>query len=165
MRNPDPGFTGRAMVLLPFLLAASCAQPREAGPGSSPGGDVRVFTDAGRTIVEVRSPKGIGSATVQLTAAECALPVRFRFHLDGLERFLLRYASTTLELSLPAPGLDRPPLVEATVDGVRVPDAADDPRFHMGIDEGMPIEISAPPHFAAGACVEFSMEWVDFYRR
>lgn len=163
-----PGPPGRRVTpaLSVLLLLVSCTAATPLPPViSAKGGEIRVSTSDGRTMIDVTSSGGIGSAALHLPDSTCRQPVVFRFHLNGLEQFVLAYGSTRFEVSLSSSELDRPPLVTVLVAGTAVPDAADDPRFRIDINAGHPITISAPADFAPAACGEFALSWVDFFRR
>jgi len=164
--HPGPPGPRIAPMLSVILLLVSCTAATPPPPViSAKGGEIRVSTSGGFTAVDVTSSGGIGSAALTLPDSLCRQPVVFRFHLRGLEQFVLAYGTTRFEVSLSSSDLDRPPLVTVLVAGTAVPDAADDPRFRIDISAGDPITISAPADFTPAACGEFTLSWVDFFRR
>lgn len=161
-----------AAGLLSGLPAGCVWQPLEpvaAAVESEPAATrVVVVRSADRTLVEVRSPSGIGRSRVTFAETLPPGPLEFRLHLAALENFELTYANTRVTLSVPQGGVD--PLVTLRAsDQPEIPVAPGSP-YWLEVElpalghEAPVVRVAAPPDLSdrQPRVIEFS--WIDFYR-
>lgn len=115
------------------------------------------------TIIEVRSPGGIGQADVSLASGDYPDEIVLRLYLSGLEGFRLTYGGTTVRAS--ASG------ATAAVSQSRLePDGGEEtltPASPLWMDiqpVNDYIEITLPGALTRDKPETFSFQWVDFYR-
>lgn len=128
----------------------------------------------GHTIFSVRSPRGIGSATIHRESWPDH--VSLRLHLRGLEGLSIRNGSVTFKASvLSHSGYRR--LLRVVVDGQeKVVDQGDPYRTEIGAFdangkpvEGLPgeggwFEMLLPQAFFEAKPKSLTIDWIDFYR-
>ena len=171
--------TAGAVVAL--LVTIGCGRPPHGSAGWRITPDrsedrVAARNEGGRARIDVSSPRGIGSASIRILAAERPREIVLRFHLRGLEELRFEYDSTAVVVSLPtgAPG--------TVIEEVRIPGRparrlagggphwmAVQPRHADGSPAERPqpdgwIEVHVPEDFVNGNADAFRIVWVDFYR-
>ena len=137
---------------------------------------ITVREDGEHAIFEVRSPRGIGAATVRRVAPGGPRQIFLRFRLRGLEELRFEYDSTAVVASMPAtPTREVTQEVRAASEPVRRIDRGD-PHWivlrPLGADgttadrpaPGGWIEARAPDDFVRRGEREFRIRWIDFYR-
>jgi hypothetical protein len=138
---------------------------------------VTAKVEKGVTVIDVRSPFGIGGATVERTGEVWPEAVTLRLHLSGLESFRATCGKATLHGAVQ--GFRNPQPIKLTVEGKKdPPQGPDDPnslRFRaVGKDgkstEELPLkdgyfEMRLPKAFFDGNPTSFKLEWVDWVRR
>jgi len=138
------------------------------------GNEVAVSVEGETAIFDVRSERGIGSATVELVSGSPQTIV-LRVHLQGLEEFRLMYNEVTLIASVSSRDVD------GVAERVVLPDGAEqslvlgDPLWidirivsdqdvpSIPLDQGY-FEVKLPNNFLNEARRTFSIRWIDFYR-
>jgi hypothetical protein len=161
-----------AGLAVAISVITACKRPPEVReiPAERDGGQVTVRTTADREVIEITSPKGIGAATVAL--AQPARPLRFTFHLRGLEQLHLSYDDVQIAVAVKANGETHERLVRgsATERGL----AAGDPYWmrveierEAGGDATAPIariHLDGPAALQDAAPESCRIDWVDFFR-
>ena len=162
-------------VLLSVLASACGAQAQQASVvATKQDAQVSVQGTAEHVLVDIKSPTGIGAATVSLAPGARPASITLRFHLAGLESMNFRYGQTSISVSISRSGQHR--ALESVSTGSATdarPIAASSP-FWMTVtivskDDAYPvqdgyIDVEAPPDFLSGSETQFSFDWVDFYR-
>ncbi|MFN8475195.1 MAG: hypothetical protein U0822_23635 [Anaerolineae bacterium] len=126
-------------------------------------------------IVDIRSPRGIGGATVDL-GAQAVKRVVLRLHLKGLEELRFQYGDTVVKVSLPSYGPPEPRESVATTAQSEQPIGPNSTYWmkvtivpesgaaaRIPLESGY-IEVEAPPAFFQSGATSFTTSWVDFYR-
>lgn len=160
------------------LAFTGCHAPRSKVPGVTvlPGRNepqiaVEIYPD--RAVLDVESPRGIGSADIELSEKFRPKHLTMRLHLRGLEEFRFNYANRTAITSLAGTGRhevrgrELRDGVERTLsarDGLWMP-----VRFSTAQSVEVPlrdgwIEVDAPADFLKSGARRFTIEWVDFFR-
>ena len=137
---------------------------------------ITVREEGERTIFEVRSPRGIGGATVRRVSSGHPHEIFLRLRLRGLEALRFEYDSTAVVASLPATTTGAVTQeVRAAGEPVRRiesgdprwialrPLGADGTAADMPVPDGW-IEARAPDDFVRGGGRAFRIRWIDFYR-
>ena len=167
-----------SVVALAWLLAA-CGGGGGGGVSASAvaGSDAEVTTTvSGDTaIVDIRSPRGIGGATVGLGKVAVKRVV-LRLHLKGLENLRFQYGDTVVQGELPSHGLPEPRESVATTAASERPIGPNSPYWmkmtivpegnaaaRIPLESGA-IEVEAPAAFIESGATSFTVSWIDFYR-
>lgn len=140
------------------------------------GDSVAVQGDADRTIFVVKSPSGIGQATLGRTAEAWPKRIEVRFHLSGLESVKISNGKTTLAGAVsirdgkPAVRLwrndaENQPLDETSPlwTAIRIRQADGTPATMLPLRDGR-FEIELPAAFLAENPTSITLNWIDFYR-
>lgn len=155
-----------------------CHSSRSRVPGvtvlpgrNAPQVSVEIYPD--RVALDIESPRGLGSATVELSERIHPKHLSLRLHLRGLEELRFTYAGRTVITSLASNGPHevRERLLENGSERtlamgdrhwmpVRVAGAA---TVAFPLSEGW-IEVDAPRDFAKSGARQFTIEWVDSFR-
>jgi hypothetical protein len=114
-------------------------------------------------LVDIISPSGIGSATIEKTAGQWPPQIVMRLHVKGLESFKFRYANTTIDVSVSSHGdnavhevVEQPGKMGAVSVG--------DPHW-IAVTPGKGyFDLEAPADFLKSGENKFTIEWIDFYR-
>ncbi len=192
--SPDEGCSRFSRAFVPFVLQsltasvavlalasllAACGGRGAASVSASAvaGSDAEVTTTvSGDTaIVDIRSPRGIGGATVDLGKAAVKRVV-MRLHLKGLEEFRFQYGNTVVHGALPSHGLAEPRESVATTTEAERPIGPNSPYWmkmtivpegnaaaRIPLESGY-IEVEAPAAFLESGMQSFTVSWIDFYR-
>lgn len=153
-------------------LPAGCRWPplqRVAARVESDAGDARVtLARAGkRTLVEIRSPSGIGHSRITLAEPPPG-PLEFRLHLAGLEHFSLAYGETVVSVAAAQNGA--PVLVTVQAAGLPVQPVAPGSPHWMAVYPPAPgsadplYRVIAPPDWGEQRLQVLEIGWIDFYR-
>lgn len=158
------------------LLGCHSARSRVPGVTVLPGRNdpqvaVEIYPD--RVVLDIESPRGIGSATVELSDKTHPKHLSLRLHLRGLEELRFTYAGRTVIASLASNGSSEVRERLLTSGSERA--LAMDDRYWMNVRlagaavpviplrEGW-IEVDVPRDFAKSGARHFTIEWVDFFR-
>jgi hypothetical protein len=174
-----PG-TARLIAVCIVATLVSCG---ESGGGAvrinasadRPDTRVTVGADAGRAVVEVFSPSGIGGAEVEITSAALPQTIVLRLHLRGLEQLRFTYGDTTVTTSLSSASDNT---ANQTYQGAgQEQTIAEGSPYWMSVrlvpPSGSPatvplesgyIEVEAPKDFLARRQTKFAIQWIDFFR-
>jgi hypothetical protein len=181
-RNVSDLLLGRAAAGLVASFVAWCAAGCVAGTRSVPQWQIAPVSASDRITVQqvdgcstfdIESAKGIGSATVGLTAGTRPNEVWLCFHLHGLEELRFEYDSTLVVVSMS--NTDPPRIRQQMERRGRPPQvlAAGDPcwlDWRVEITAGRAptpperIWMAAPADFLCGRAREFRLRWIDFHR-
>jgi hypothetical protein len=114
-------------------------------------------------LIDITSPTGIGSATIEKTAGEWPGKIVMRLRVKGLENFKFRYAETGIELSVSS--RDNQAVYEAYEQAGQqgVVKAGDPYWIAVTPGEGY-FDLEAPIDFLKSGENKFTIEWIDFYR-
>ena len=163
------------------VVLAGCAHAPEPPPvplslvASSDEGAVSLRQDGASTIIEILSPRGIGTAWIEVAKKPLVSEAVVRLHTHGLEAFRFTCGGTETVVSLAS----RPPFaVRETVQSELRPETAitpEDPRWIkvrivpagdakavIPLSDGW-FELTLPPGSLAPK-TDFRLSWVDFYR-
>jgi hypothetical protein len=171
--------------LLNLVLASAlgvallgCHSSRSLVPGvtvlpgrNDPQVAVEIYPD--RAVLDIESPCGIGSATVELLERFHPRHLSLRLHLRGLEELRFTYAGRTVITSLAANGSHevRERLLKNGAERMLVMDDRHWMKVRLAggavpvipLREGW-IEVDVPRDFAKSGARHFAIEWVDFFR-
>ncbi len=172
----------RMAILLLAVLMVSCTPPLikparlEVTPGAN---DVQTTTElaAGRTIIHVVSPSGIGSATLKSTGGPFTSQLEIRLYLHGLEKLDFIYGDTQVTVSVTSAGQHVAREVARNIKtGTAKAINADSPYWIpvsrvTGSTRLQPppsvqdyYSLLPPADLVASDYSTFSIRWIDFYR-
>lgn len=155
------------MAILGFTACApSSASNERAAYKAVPlkGEPVITFSAASDTLlIDITSPTGIGSATIEKTAGQWPPKIVMRLHVKGLESFMFRYGDTTVDVSVSSHGdnavhevYEQPGKMGAVIPGS---------PYWIAVTPGEGyFDLAAPADFLKSGENKFTMEWIDFYR-
>ncbi|NTU63893.1 MAG: hypothetical protein HGB05_10960, partial [Chloroflexi bacterium] len=114
-------------------------------------------------LIDITSPTGIGSATIEKTAGQWPPRVVMRLRVKGLESFKFRYGDTIIDVSVSSHGdnavretYEQPGKMGAAVSGS---------PYWMAVTPGEGyFDLEAPADFLKSGESQFTIEWIDFYR-
>lgn len=137
---------------------------------------VAVGGDTDRTVLDIKSPSGIGRAVVERTGDAWPTAVVVRLHLKGLENLKVSAGTVAVGAEVGARG-DRVEDRQWQLDRDETPLAAADPRrltirvrgkdgkTAAGIPlDGGHVEVTLPAAYFRDNPKSLTVEWVDFYR-
>ena len=162
-------------VLVAVLLSACGVQGQQASVVvTKQDAQVSVQSTAEQMLVDVKSPTGIGAASIRLAPGARPARVTLRFHLAGLESLSFRYGQTTVAVSVSQSGQHRALETVSTGSAADARPITSSSPFWMTVtivskDDVYPvqdgyIDVEAPRDFLSGSETQFSFDWVDFYR-
>jgi hypothetical protein len=143
-----------------------------------PDARITVATSQGRTMIEVLSPGGIGSADFEITSGPVPERISLRFLLKGLEQLEFAYGETTVTLSVSSgPGREVRESIRLSNSVAEQQLLSPDSPYWMAVSitpgASLPptvaaqdgtIEVQAPEDFLRSSRRSFSIRWVDFFR-
>lgn len=170
------------IVLLSFLLV-SCAGGPVNAQSEEPVFTVTTKNEAdrvsfqnlnARTVIDVVSPTGIGSAAFELESGTLPEEISLRLHLRGLEELRLTSAQTSIAASVSNsdPSEVRQRILAASSDTPLTPGhplwmeieiVPEQPEKKIPLEEGY-FEVTLPQEFIQKAGNSFEIAWIDFYR-
>jgi hypothetical protein len=169
-------------ILLSFLLAACAGLPASAQSEepvfvlTTKNGDdqVDIQYENGVAFVDIHSPTGIGSATLELESGTMPGEMTLRLHLKGLEELRLTSTQTSLAASVSNsdPADIRQRILAASSDSPLLPShplwmqieiVAPQAEKRIPLEEGY-FEITVPPEFLRKAGNSLEIQWTDFFR-
>lgn len=181
-----PASVGRAaltagLAMLLALAVGGCAHTPKVPPpaislSASPDAEDIQLTQAGaKALIEIRSPRGIGSAWFTVAAKPVVKEICVRLHLRGLEQF--RFSQGDSETTVSVASQAGHALRESWQSAGQ-PERALDPSLPIWIPvqivpaNGAPVVIPLQDGWfelllPAAACApgsEFRLSWVDFFR-
>ncbi len=140
----------------------------------SPDARLEIQQDGHAAVIEIFSASGIGKADVVIGSENYPEQITLRLHLHGLERLAFTYDQGTVEVSLPSTGDALPHESFARQGDAEQLITADSPYWMnlrlvsdhptIPLPDGY-IEVEVPAAFLSEQVREFSLDWVDFYRR
>ena len=170
-------------LLLMIIFPVSCSsQSPNAQPQDEPVFSVSVKNDDdqvnvqyedGTTVIEIKSPIGIGAATFQLETGTLPDRIVTRLHLAGLEEFRLVSEQVTLAASIPSSGgLNAQSQRIISGNGEQVLRSFDALWLDIEIVSDAPkiplenghFEIVIPKEFVQTSGGSFEIQWIDFFR-
>jgi hypothetical protein len=141
------------------------------------GNQITVHVSDETAMFEVRSERGIGSASAERISGESPGRIVIRLYLRGLEKLDFTYANTVVTVSVSSHGdyaVSESVRTEGT--GPEKPIGQDSP-YWMKVDVVVPsgqtgpetpppsyFEVEVPGDFMKGGYRAFSIDWIDFYR-
>lgn len=168
--------------LLMCLLFASCASLRGDAQDAKPefrvcikkqDDKVSVLAEDSRTIMDVYSESGIGSAGFELISGSMPKNIILRLHLQGLEEFRLISSQTIVAVSISSSGVLNTnhqrvissnleyPILSVHPLWLNIKIVSDSAKIPL---EGGYFEITLPAEFLQEAGTSFEIQWIDFYR-
>jgi hypothetical protein len=171
-------------ILLVSLLLASCVYDRSARAQSeqepvfsmqakNSDDQITLQYQENTTLIEIKSPSGIGSAAFKLESGDLPERIVARLHLKGLEEFRLIAGQITLAVSVPSrEGLaaqNQRKISGASEQAIRSGDAFwSDIKIVSGsqqtpLENGY-FEIILPKKFIQESGGSFEIHWIDFFR-
>lgn len=164
------------------LFLVSCASQPVNAQDSKPefrvtvknsGDEIAVLEENSKTVIEIFSGFGIGSASLTLVSGTMPDSILLRLHLKGLEEFRLISAQTTLSASVPSGEAGQPVSERIVSSASEYPILPGHPLWmniefvsevnNIPLEEGY-FEIKIPHEFIRNAGASFEVRWVDFYR-
>ena len=114
-------------------------------------------------VVDIHSPTGIGSASIEKTTGQWPSTVVMNLHVKGLENFKFHFAGTTIEVCVSSHGDN---LVQETYEKTDSRGALKkgDPDWISVTPIQSYFFIRAPAAFLQSGQNQFTIEWIDFYR-
>ena len=145
--------------------ASSASSARTTYQATPLKGDPSVTFNTSRemVLIDITSPTGIGSATIEKTTGQWPSQIVMRLHVKALESFKFRYADTLITVSVSSHGDNA---VSETVEGAGKTGAvsAGDP-YWIAVTPGQDyFDLLAPADFLKSGENKFTIEWIDFYR-
>lgn len=164
------------LLLAVRALAADGPTPKFNVKTRKSDDSVRVDGDAGKVVFAVRSPSGIGSATVERTANDWPAGVTLRLHLSGLESLVVSNGKAALKAAVARhegklqarlwiDDKETEPLAPTSpywMD-IRILGADGKPASQLPLKNGH-FEMTLPRAIFDGNPRSLSMQWIDFYR-
>jgi hypothetical protein len=150
------------------LAQLGCGSTRSRVPGvtvlpgrNAPQVAVEIYPQ--RAVFDIESPRGIGSATVEMSGKVRPKHLLLRLHLRGLEEFRFGYDNRTVIVSMASTGSGevRERLIENGAERALSPS---DSQWMPVRPAGGTIEVDASRDFAKSGTRRFTVEWVDFFR-
>lgn len=141
-----------------------------------PADRVDFAVEADATVISVRSPGGIGEATLEPIGTKWPAKIVLRLYLNGLEEF--RISNGTTKLSVSVASSAQTPRVRIWKDdqeatplgpndrfriGVRMLDEQRQPTDELPLKSGS-IELALPPSLFEQQPKSLTLRWIDFYR-
>lgn len=126
-----------------------------------------------KTIIDIVSPSGIGSAKFTLRSGEMPRQINIWLHLKGLEAFRLISEQVTLAASIPTSGgLNDQSQMKITEDSEGPISMFDPLKLKLDIvsnSQEIPLqdgyfEIVVPGEFLQQSGNSFEIQWIDFFR-
>lgn len=135
---------------------------------------VDIQYENGTALINVTSPTGIGSATLELESGTMPEEIIVRLHLRGLEEFRLTSAQTGIAASVSNsdPSEVHQRIIAASSDTPLLPSqplwmkieiVSEQSVKTLPMEEGY-FEITVPKEFIRKAGKSFEIEWIDFHR-
>lgn len=170
------------IILISFLLSSCASLPAGAQSGEpffqvtvgNLDDQIKILTQDDQTVIDISSPSGIGSATLELESGTMPEEMILRLHLRGLEQLRLTSPQTSLEASVsnsnPADVQQR--ILAASSDSPLSPDhplwmqvkiVSEQAEKTIPLEEGY-FEVSVPTEFLRKAGNSFEVQWTDFFR-
>jgi hypothetical protein len=128
-------------------------------------GDPRItFNPSGDALlIDITSPTGIGSATIEKTAGQWPGKISLRLQVQGLESFNFQYAGNNLAVAVSSHG-DNTVREEYEQAGQTNTTSAGDP-YWIAVTPGEGyFDLEAPADFLKSGEDRFTITWIDFYR-
>ena len=171
------------LIIISIAMKAACCAA--SGDGKDPGltatpkrheDRVTIQSHQGKTVLSVRSPSGIGGATIERAGETWLHPITMRLRLRGLEHF--RATSGDLAIEAEVSSSDRTQRVRLLQKGKEVsapksgspywlailPVGGDGkPARSIPIDDGY-FEVTLPKALFERNPKSITLEWIDFYR-
>ena len=165
------------------LALASCTPLAESQP--APGVEVAAETGVKLTpelrgetlLLDIRSERGIGTATVTLPADMAVRDLILRLHLAGLEELRFTYGTNEVHVAVSSSDMIvREENLRAGATAALSLGHASDFWMDVGILSGNPqqpaaipldggyFDVRAPRDFLRGGTRSFTVAWIDFYR-
>jgi hypothetical protein len=170
------------MGLLMCLFLSSCASRNASAQDSKPefrvtvknqDDKITILDENSRTVIEIHSDFGIGSASLTLVSGTMPDTLLLRLHTQGLEEFQLISAQVTLDASVPSGEAGQPVGERIVSSALEYPILPGHPLWmrvevvaenkNIPLDEGY-FEITIPREFLRNAGASFEVRWIDFYR-
>ncbi len=176
------------VLIAPLALNSSTAAPAPATrPTSQPanltirctkeGDSITARQEGGKTILDIKSPRGIGGATLTLKAQKWPDELILRVHLRGLEHFQITSCAQSLHasvlshsgnktlLSLWSDGKEGPPLDKTSPCWMEIQkmDAQGKPAEGLPKEGGL-FEMRVPGVLLTDQNKTVELGWIDFYR-
>ena len=124
---------------------------------------VTFSTTADELLIDITSPTGIGSTTIEKTAGQWPPRIVMRLHVNALESFKFHYADTVIDVNVSSHGDHA---VSETFEAPRRMGTASagDP-YWIAVTPGQGyFDLEAPADFLKSGENQFTIEWIDFYR-
>jgi hypothetical protein len=155
--------------LIVFGLAAcvpsTAAHERATYTAAPLKGDPRITfsATADELLIDITSPTGIGSTTIEKTAGQWPAQIVMRLRVKALESFKFHYADTVVDVSVSSHG-DYAVREVFEASGKMGTASAGDP-YWIAVTPGQGyFDLEAPADFLKSGENRFTIEWIDFYR-
>ena len=173
------------IILFSFLLLSCASQPANAQAGDEPvftvtsqknlDDEINIQYENGVSIVDIHSPRGIGSAQLKLESSSMPERIILRLHLKGLEEFRLVSKQATIATSISSGGMFNITDQKVIASGneyfltpidplwMKIKIVSDQSNRKIPLEDGY-FEITVPKEFIQSAGNSFEIQWIDFYR-
>ena len=164
----------------------SCAsQPANAQAGDEPvftvfsqknqDDQITIQYENGGSIVDIYSPRGIGSAQLKLESGSMPERIALRLHLRGLEELRLVSDRSTIAASGSSSEVFNITEQKVIASGnenfltpidplwMKIEIVSDQSNRKIPLEEGY-FEVTVPKEFIQSAGKSFEIQWIDFYR-
>lgn len=135
---------------------------------------ISILYEQDTAVIEIKSPSGIGSATVVLESGEMPEQIIARLHLQGLEEFrLISSDQNIISASIPGSmGIQAQSQAKVSGNGEQVIRSSDPLWLDIEIvsdSQQIPLqdgyfEIAFPMEFIKQSGSSFEIRWIDFFR-
>ncbi len=162
------------LLALQSLVGGSAAEPNFNATTKKAEDRIEFSEKDGTTIASVRSPSGIGSATIRRTSGDWSVHMTLRLHLQGLEG--LKVSNGKLKLVAAVAGTDNKRFLNVSEDAnqsseptklaeyeIRAFGRDGRPSNVLPLKDGY-FEVRLPKALFADNPESITINWIDFYR-
>lgn len=170
-------------ILLLLLFLVSCSdRPADSNPqeefvfsveAKNKDDRITIQNEQNTTVIDIKSPVGIGGASVTLESGVMPEQIMVRLHLHGLEEFRLISEQLTLIAAIPTSGGFTAQSQRKILGDSEQPMVPIDPLWlkveivssvqDIPLQDGY-FEIRIPQAFLEQSGNAFEIQWIDFYR-
>jgi len=165
-----------SLCTISFAAAADDATSSYKISTKHPADRVAIAVEADATVISIRSPGGIGEATLERIGTKWPAKIVLRLHLNGLEDF--RISTATTKLSVAVASSAQTPRVRIWKDDqeanplgpndrlwirVGMLDEQRQPTDELPLKSGL-FELALPPLLFEQQPKSITLRWIDFYR-
>lgn len=172
-------------ILFSLLLISCASRPANAQSGDEPvytvtaqknqDDQINIYYENGTTVIDIHSPRGIGSAQLKLESGPMPERMVLRLHLKGLEELRLVSNQTIIVASASSSeafkvanqnvitSVNEYSITPIDPLWVEIEVVSDQTIKKIPLEEGY-FEITVPKEFIQASGNSFEIQWIDFYR-